>query len=265
MVENLLILAAIQGITEFLPISSSAHLILFPRLTGVADQGLVIDVAAHFGTLIAVILYNFRAIREMLAAFFSCGRYHREMLMPSVMVLVATVPLIIIGYLISHYDIVTLYLRNIQVIGWTTLIFGVLLGVSDRNQRERSMITITLREAIVIGLAQPLALIPGTSRSGICMTMARFSGLSRRASARFAMILSIPAILGASVQSTSDLMMTGAGDLIAAAMLVAVLALGFALVSISLMMRLIHHIGFMPFVLYRIVLGCILLLVAYIV
>lgn len=259
----LAILAIIQGITEFLPVSSSAHLAMFPELTGQADQGLLIDIAVHFGSLGAVILYNWQMLMRMGLSLISFGRFYGDHLTITIMALTATIPAIVVGYYISEYDIIDLYLRNLLVIGCATLFFGVILGLADRQTGHRNLKSITFFDAVVIGLAQPLAFIPGTSRSGICMTMARLSGLSRKASVQFAMILSIPVIIGASVKSGADIIWQDQMAVLDAAITAAGLAFITALISIAIMVWVIEKLGMMPFVIYRVILGIILIGLAF--
>ena len=259
----LAILAIIQGITEFLPVSSSAHLAMFPELTGQADQGLLIDIAVHFGSLGAVILYNWRMLMRMGLSLISFGRFYGDHLAITIMALTATIPAIVVGYYISEYDIIDLYLRNLLVIGCATLFFGIVLGLADRQIGHRNLRSITFFDAIIIGLAQPLAFIPGTSRSGICMTMARLSGLSRKASVQFAMILSIPVIIGASVKSGADIIWQDQMAVLDAAITAASLAFITALISIAIMVWVIEKLGMMPFVIYRVILGAILIGLAF--
>jgi len=260
--EYLAILAIIQGITEFLPVSSSAHLALFPSMMNQEDQGLVIDIAIHFGSLGAVILYNLRLLMAMGISLLTFGSRYRNLFPLTIIAIIASIPLVIIGYLFSRYDIVELYLRHMMVIGCASIFFGILLAFADRVPGRRQLTTLTLYDAVAIGLAQPLALIPGTSRSGICITIARMTGLNRTASVQFAMILSIPAILGASVKSASDMAMEGSVAMMDPALKAAGLSFIVALISITLMMRLIERIGMMPFVIYRVALGLLLISLA---
>ena len=262
--DYLIILAILQGITEFLPVSSSAHLAMFPQLIRQDDHGLLIDIAVHFGSLGAVVLYHIRLLISMAAALLTWGRGNYEHFILAILTITASVPLVIVGYLVSQYDIVTLYLRHLVIIGGASIIFGILLAYADNKSAQRRMATLTFSDALLIGLAQPLALIPGTSRSGICMTIGRMVGLSRTASVRFAMILSIPAILGATVKSASDIAMTGNFAILTPVLTAAALAFAVALITIAIMMRLIERIGMMPFVIYRVALGAVLILFAFV-
>ncbi|MFP4244228.1 MAG: undecaprenyl-diphosphate phosphatase [Ectothiorhodospira sp.] len=260
---QIVVLAIVQGITEFLPISSSAHLILFPRLAGWEDQGLAFDVAVHLGTLLAVVGY-FR--RDVLAMGRDWGRslWLRRRVGDSRLawaVLLGTVPVGLCGLLFN--DVISQALRSPLVIAWTTLGFGLLLWLSDgvarRVPRPRDEHSLTRLDILLIGCAQALALVPGTSRSGITMTAGLLLGLSRAAAARFSFLLSIPVILLAGGLSTWELV---SGDhpveWVAMGAGVVLSALS-AYACIHLFLRLLDRLGFLPFVLYRLLLGGMLL------
>jgi undecaprenyl-diphosphatase len=259
-----LILALLQGLTEFLPISSSAHLILLPRLLGWGDQGLAFDVAVHVGTLMAVVFY-FRHEVQRLAVAWSVSCLHRRMdadARLAWLLLLGTLPVAVAGLLL--HDVVETCLRSPLVIAWATIGFGVLLGLADRRGRQaRSEDSLTLTDVIWIGIAQALALIPGTSRSGITMTAALALGLTRTAAARFSFLLSIPVILMAGgFESLKLLQQPGPvawGELLLGTTVAAVSAY----LCIELFMRLIERIGMLPFVIYRLLLGVFLLLLFY--
>lgn len=260
---HITILALIQGITEFLPISSQAHLILVPVLTGWQDQGLIIDVAVHVGTLGAVALYFRRDLWLMLVAV---ARLIIGQSGPGtklvVNLAVATVPVLVAGYLVQRYAGGSL--RSAALIGWTTLGFGVLLYAADRlSLTIRRIEHMKLGAALAIGLAQALALVPGTSRSGITMTAARLSGFERTEAARFSMLLSIPVILGAGVLSGLELYEVADARLTITAAAAAVLAFGAALAAIAFLMRWLRSATFTPFVVYRVLLGIGLLVWVY--
>lgn len=260
---HLAILALVQGITEFLPISSSGHLVLVPFIMDWQDQGLLLDVAVHVGTLLAVMLYAWREIGMMLGGLWRLARGRvdqgtRLMLQ----VILGSIPVVIAGFLIAHYagDL----FRSIEVIAWTTLGFGILLGLADRaGMTVRRLEHMSYGSALAIGLAQVLALIPGTSRSGITMTMARFLGFERADAARFSLLLAIPAIAGAGTLSGIELWQSGNAALTRDAAIAAGLAFLSALVAIVLMMAWLRRAGFMPFVVYRILLGAVLLYMVY--
>lgn len=264
MVEQILLIAVIQGLTEFLPISSSGHLNLIHGLTEMDDQGLAMDVAVHLGTVIAVIAYNWRDIKKMAISVLTLGQQHRDLFGVSISAIVATIPAVIAGYMLNANDALVAMIRNVEVIAWTTLIFGIILGVSDRASGKRRFVTTNVGDAVAIGFAQVLALIPGTSRAGITMTAARFRGLSHRAAARFSMILSIPIILGSGILKAGDVMASGSTEMMVNMIIAAIIAMVVAFISIGAMMAIIQRVGFMPFVIYRVILGVILLGTVYI-
>ncbi len=202
---HLVILAAIQGITEFLPISSSGHLVLVPVFLGWPDQGLMMDVAVHVGTLLAVILYLYKDVGAMLGGVGRALKGRRDPGAKLFMLLVVgTIPVIGAGFALHHYA--PGMFRDMQVIAWATLGFGILLWIADQiGMTVRRIEHLGFFDVILIGLAQCLALIPGTSRSGITMTAARFIGMERPDAARFSMLLSIPVIIAAGTLSGIDL------------------------------------------------------------
>ena len=264
----MLTLAAVQGITEFLPVSSSAHLILVPKLTGWPDQGLLIDVAVHVGTLLAVILYFWKDNLAMNRAIFQSFRQlsNRRPLNPEfwlmIKLVLATIPVLIVGYIINRY--LGNAFRSLEVIGWTTLCFALLLLIADKlSMTIREIHHITFKGAIVIGLFQIFALIPGTSRAGITMTAARFQGIERRDAARFSLLLSIPVIFAAGCLKSFDLYILGNQAYFKEALIIAGLSFGFAMTAISLMMFWLRNFSYTPFVVYRIALGATLLFIAY--
>jgi len=260
---HLAILALVQGITEFLPISSSGHLVLVPYVMEWQDQGLMLDVAVHVGTLGAVMVYAWREIGMMLTGFWKLmrGRVDQGTRL-MLQVILGSIPVVIAGYAIAKYA--GGMLRSVEIIGWTTLGFGLLLGLADRvGMTVRRLEHMSYGGALAIGLAQVLALIPGTSRSGITMTMARFLGFERADAARFSLLLSIPAIAGAGTLTGIDLWQSGDVSLTRDALTAAGLSFASALVAIALMMAWLKHAGFMPFVVYRILLGALLLYLVY--
>lgn len=262
---NLALLAIIQGLTEFLPISSSGHLILLPTLTGLADQGLALDVAVHVGTLGAVILYFWPDVRQVLIGTGQLlrGRADSPAAMRALCLVVATIPVVIAGLVIAIMDWNAL-LRSTAVIGWTMLIFGLVLYWADKTgQTRRKAEGWTMKHAVIMGLWQALALIPGTSRSGITITAARHLGYAREDAARLAMLMSIPtilasgAVLGIDVLQEADWQTARDGAIAAAFAFVAALA------ALWGMMRLLRHVSFTPYVIYRVLLGLYLLWFAY--
>lgn len=259
---QLIVLALVQGITEFLPISSSAHLVLVPVLSDWRDQGLAFDIAVHVGTLIAVVTH-FRA---------DLGRMVRGALRPLAgarldadgrlawLVVLATIPVGLAG--LAFKDLVGTLLRSPVVIAWASIGFGLLLLLADRwGRRWRDEHGLRWRGALAIGLAQALALIPGTSRSGITMTAGLALGLDRVAAARFSFLLAMPVIALAGglqlVELASAETEVAWGRLLAATALSA----ASAWLCIHAFLAWIARIGMLPFVLYRVILGLVLLLI----
>ena len=256
---HLTILALIQGLTEFLPISSSGHLIIFPKLLDWQDQGITIDVAVHAGSLLAVLIFLWRDIGRILLELGQLARPGRPSAPPLLhLLLVASVPVLVVGFLIS--TVMQDLTRNIEVIGWATLLFGILLGFSDRMGMTLNRFQhMRYFDALLIGLAQILALIPGASRAGVTITAARFLGYERASAARFSLLLAIPAILGASVLKGLDIFLSNNVNLGIDFLIAAGISFCAALASISIMMKWLNRAGFMPFVVYRIIMGALLL------
>ena len=252
---HILILALVQGITEFLPISSSGHLILTSQVLGWPDQGLIIDVAVHVGTLFAVMLYFWRDIWEMTAGLLGMmrGRSNRGGRL-ALLIILATIPVVIAGFFGKSY--IETHLRSAEVIAWATLGFGILLWIADKTGMTVHRVEhLSWGNALFIGLMQVIALIPGTSRSGITMTAARFLGMERADAARFSMLLSIPTIIGAGVLSGYDLYKTGDLALGWDAGIAVALSFVTAIGAIWALMQWLRHAGFGLFVLYRILLA----------
>lgn len=252
---QIVILAIVQGITEFLPISSSGHLVLTSKLLGWPDQGLLMDIAVHAGTLFAVIAYFWRDLWEMLTGTAGALTGRRSSGLRMVLFLiVATLPVVIVGYFGMRY--ISTIFRSVEVIAWTTLLFGILLGITDRLcMTVRRLEHMNYAGALFVGLAQVLSLIPGTSRAGITMTACRILGMERRDAARFSMLMSIPTILAAATLASYEIYKEGDLALQYDAVLAACLAFATALIAIAVMMRWLMHATFMPFVVYRVILG----------
>lgn len=256
---QVIILALVQGLTEFLPISSSAHLILVPYLTDWPDQGLAFDVAVHVGTLTAVVLYFRKEIRTMFFSWIaSLGGSHSEDSKLAWAVLIGTIPVGLAGLLFK--DFISENLRTPLVIAATTIIFGLLLGYAYcAGKNKRSEYSLSLFDVIIIGCAQALALIPGTSRSGITITAGLFLGLTGEAAARFSFLLSIPVIvLAGGVETLDYLQVADIGDIQDLIIGAAISAVS-AYLCIHFFLKLIERIGMAPFVFYRLLLGLMLL------
>jgi len=260
--SQILVLALVQGITEFLPISSSAHLILAPLLLGYADQGLAFDVSVHVGTLAAVVLYFRRELATMTRDLLRSATGRAPATPDSRlawMIVFATVPVVIAGLLMK--GLVETELRSPLVIAATTIGFGVLLWVFDRRgRRVRDEYSVGWRDALVVGLAQAVALIPGTSRSGITITAGLALGLTREAASRFSFLLSIPTILMSGGLVTLDLIRATTPVNWTELSIGAFLAFVTAYACIHYFLKFIERISMLPFVLYRFALGIVILI-----
>ncbi len=262
---HLLLVAIVQGVTEFLPVSSSGHLILIPYFTGLQDQGLAIDVAVHVGTLFAVMLFFRRDVLLCVSGIprLLAGKIDTPGSKLMFLLIAATIPVVIAGVILKITGLVDM-LRSATVIGWAMLVFGLVLYWADRREPSpKTTSDWSIKDAIKLGLWQVIALIPGTSRSGITITGARTLGYTRTDAAKISMLMSIPTIiasgvlLGAELIASADISMARDG---AIAALFSFLA---ALLALTLMMRLLKSVSYTPYVLYRIVLGLGILWVAY--
>ncbi|WP_171103923.1 undecaprenyl-diphosphate phosphatase [Ruegeria sp. HKCCD7255] len=262
---QLILVAIIQGVTEFLPISSSGHLILLPGLTGLDDQGLAIDVAVHVGTLGAVVLYFWQDVKQALIGIpqVLSGRITSPQARLALCLGIATIPVVLVG-LVLHVTGWNEAMRSVAVIGWAMLGFGLVLYVMDqRGAQTKTAADWGIRDAVVMGLWQVLALIPGTSRSGITITGARQLGYSREDGARIAMLMSIPTILASGALLSVDVIRQADAQLAKDGAIAAAFAFIAALLALTLMMRLLRSISFTPYVIYRVIVGFILLVIAY--
>lgn len=261
----LALLALIQGITEFLPISSSGHLILLPNLMGTEDQGQAIDVAVHVGTLGAVILYFWRDVRAAIIGTprLLMGRIDTPGAKLAFLLVIATIPVILFGLFLEITGIYD-HLRSIAVIGWTMLIFGLVLYWADQTgKHEKQSENWDVRDAMTMGLWQAIALIPGTSRSGITITAARYLGYDRESAARVAMLMSIPTIIASGVFAGAEVIATADAETARDGAIAAALSFVAALGALVLMFRLLRSVSFTPYVIYRVILGVVLLVIAY--
>lgn len=257
-----ILLAILQGLTEFLPISSSAHLILPSQLFGWAEQGLAFDVAVHVGSLLAVVTYFRKEIKSMIGAWFAwvfAGNKTNDGRLAWA-VLWGTIPVGLVGLAFNHFKIVDDYLRTIEVIAATTIIFALVLWWADNQAKQvRDEHNLKIKDIIFIGCAQALALVPGTSRSGITMTAALMLGLNRVAAARFSFLLSIPAIVLPGGLKSYELATSG-DPVNWSFMLVGTLVSAMAaLTCIHYFLILLDKVGFKPFIYYRLLLGVVLI------
>jgi undecaprenyl-diphosphatase len=257
---QIVVLALIQGLTEYLPVSSSAHLILGSVLLGWPDQGLAFDVATHLGTLLAVLLYFRRELAAMARACLNPAdtpQQKRERALALYLV-AGSIPALALGFVFS--GLVETYLRDIRVIAWTTLGFGLLLWLADAvGSKRRGLADMRLGPAVLIGLAQAAALVPGVSRSGITITAGRFLGFAPAAAARFSFLLAIPVIAAAGAYGALQVARGDAAIDWAQFLLAAGLAAIAGWICIAAFLALLNRVGLVPFVLYRLLLGLALL------
>lgn len=262
---HLFLVAAIQGVTEFLPVSSSGHLILLPGLTGMEDQGQVVDVAVHVGTLGAVVLYFRHDVGKALIGLGQLAKGHRDSAEARLALglIVATIPVILLGLALKLTGL-DAALRSVAVIGWTMLGFGLVLYWADqKGTAQLAARDWSLRHALVMGLWQAIALIPGTSRSGITITGARMLGYERSEAARLSMLMSIPTIIASGVLLGGEVIATADAAAARDGAIAAIMAFFAALAALAFMMRLLRSVSYTPYVIYRVILGVILLVIAY--
>ncbi|MEM7299853.1 MAG: undecaprenyl-diphosphate phosphatase [Pseudomonadota bacterium] len=261
--EQIIVLAIVQGLTEFLPISSSGHLILIPAFTGWPDQGVVTDVMVHVGSLFAVIAYFWRDVVRLFWGGLDLLRLRfNDNSLLALYILLATIPAVAFGLYLKTSGWADA-MRGVEIVAWNAIIFGVLLYLADRfGATTKVMEDMKLRPALIIGVAQALALIPGTSRSGITMTAARVLGFERAEAARFSFLLGIPAIAGAGAFTVLDLVQSGQ-SVSSGAIWAAVLTFFSALAAIALLMALVRRTTFLIFVAYRLALGLLLFAMLY--
>ena len=255
-----LIIALVQGITEFLPISSSGHLILIPYLTNLPDQGPLIDVAVHIGSLLAIIIYFFKDVVGLAKGGFATVGIGSAPEQKRLFwwVAIGTIPAVIVGLFLKTGGYMEGF-RITDLVAINLIAYGLLLGVADRvGKQEKSYEDLTMRDAIIVGLAQALALIPGTSRSGVTMTAARFLGYKRVEAARFSFLLAIPAVAGAGLLAALDLAEATA-QMQWDAIVAGVLTFISAFVTMAFLMSFLKKASMLVFVIYRVALGCALL------
>ncbi|WP_413111181.1 undecaprenyl-diphosphate phosphatase [Thaumasiovibrio sp. DFM-14] len=254
-----MVLALIQGLTEFLPISSSAHLILPSALLGWDDQGLAFDVAVHVGSLAAVMIYFRKEVVALLSSWLGSmfkGERSPEAKLAWI-IIVATLPAGILGLFLD--DIIDLYLRSPYVIACTTILFGLLLWWADKHSlQQQTEYQVTWKKALFIGFAQAAAMIPGTSRSGATMTAALYLGFTREAAARFSFLMSMPIILAAGGYLTMKSVSVGAPIELGPLLIGIAVSFVSAYACIHYFLKLVTHLGMLPFVIYRLGLGAFL-------
>lgn len=262
---HIFLVAIIQGLTEFLPVSSSGHLILLSQVTSLPDQGLAIDVAVHVGTLGAVIIYFWKDAKSAFAGLPRAftGRIDTDDARLALLLIIATLPVILAGLILKVTGLYDM-LRSVAVIGWTMILFGIALWWADqRSEQVRTETDWSFQTALKMGLWQALAIIPGTSRSGIVITGARHLGFTRHDSAKLAMLMSIPTIIASGALLSVDVIREADLALARDASIAAAFSFVAALLALTLMMRLLRSVSFTPYVVYRVALGATLLIIAY--
>lgn len=249
---EILILALIQGVSEFLPISSAAHFVLISRYYEFNNQNLLIDICLHLGSLIAIIFY----FRKDLYNFIQNKKF-------LIKILIGTIPIIPVGYVLYQTGLIN-HLRNLEIIGWTTLIFGIILYISDKTKSNKNIITgFTNKSAIIIGLFQIISLIPGVSRSGITITSGRFLGFSRFDSAKISFFLSIPTLAAASVLGIYNIYKVESAELNFLAIIAVIFSSIFSYFTIALFLNYIRKFNLNVFVIYKIFLSLLILFIVY--
>lgn len=250
--SDIILLSLIQGITEFLPISSSSHLIIFSNFLKFQDQSLSIDISLHMGSFFAVIVFFSKDIIDFTKnkiLFFK--------------ILLGSVPIIFAGFLLVKYNLID-QLRNIKIIGWTTLFFGILLFFSDKFKTDKSMESgLNFKSIIFIGFMQILALIPGTSRSGISITTARFLQYNRYDAAKISFLLSIPTLGAVSLFGIGNIIFEKNTEFSVLNILAIFLSFIFSFITIKFFLSYLKKFSLKVFILYRVILGIIILILAY--
>jgi len=249
---EILILSTIQGVFEFLPVSSAAHLVLVSKYYAFNNQSLLIDICLHLGSLIAIIIY----FRNDLFNFIKNKNF-------LIKILIGTTPIIPIGYIVYQTGMIN-HLRNLEIIGWMSLVFGVLLYISDKSKILKSIDKdFDNKSAIIIGLFQVLALIPGVSRSGITITSGRFLGFNRFDSAKISFFLSIPTLAVASILGIYNIYKVESPELNFLAIIAVIFSFIFSYITIALFMKFIKKFTLNIFIVYRIVLSLFILTLVY--
>ena len=250
---EILILSLVQGVTEFLPISSSSHIILFSKFMNFISEDLILNVSLHIGSFFAVIVF----FRKEILSFF----IYRKIF---ILIIIASLPIILCGYLISQTGIIN-DLRSLKVIGWTTVVFGILLYFSDKKENEKNLeINFDIKSALIIGILHIFSLIPGVSRSGIAITAARFLKYDRVNAARISFLLSIPTLLAVTVFGIYNIYITDSFDIIKFNFSSIVLSFIFSYITMAVFLNYIKKASLDIFVYYRVVLGILILIFAYV-
>ena len=249
---EVLILSLIQGITEFLPISSSSHLILFSKLTNFQNQSLSLDVSLHIGSFLAVITFFYKDLIKFLK--------NKDLF---IKILISSLPVMILGFLLVQTDLIS-ELRNIKVIGWMTLLFGVLLYISDKfNMHKNIESDFTYKSALAIGFFQMISLVPGVSRSGITITAARLLKFNRYDAAKISFLLSIPTLAVVSIFGIKNILSAENMNISFLNLFSILLSFVFSFITIKYFLQYIKSFSLDIFVIYRVILGIVILSFAY--
>ena len=249
---EILILSIVQGVSEFLPISSMAHLVLISKYYVFVNQNLLIDIFLHLGSLLAVIIY----FRNDLFNFIKNKNF-------LIKIIIATIPIVPIGFIFYQTGIVN-QIRNLEVIGWASLIFAILLYLSDKTKNRKKIYQdFSIKSAIFIGLFQGLALIPGVSRSGITITAGRLLGYERFDSAKISFFLSIPTLFAASVLGIYNIYKEGSAELNFLAIIAVIFSFIFSYLTIAIFLNFIKKFSLKIFVIYRVIISVFILAIVY--
>jgi len=249
---EVLILSIIQGITEFLPVSSSSHLIIVSKYLNFDNQSLSVDVSLHIGSFIAVVTYFRKDIFNFIK--------NKDLFFK---IIISSIPVMLVGFLLIKFDLID-QLRNTKVIGWTTIIFGIFIYISDKCDLNKKIENdFTFKSAITIGILQILSLIPGVSRSGITISAARISKFNRYDSAKISFLLSIPTLAAVSLFGFRNLIISENADFTTLNLISISLSFIFSLITIKFFLNYIKNFNLSLFVIYRIILGIFLLIIAY--
>ena len=248
---EILILSAVQGISEFLPISSSAHLIIVSNLYDLKANSLLIDISLHLGSLLAIIFFFRKDLLDL--------KNNQKLLK---LIIVGSIPLIIFGYLLHSTELINLF-RNIEIIAWTTLLFGIILFFADQRKIDQNISSnLNIRSIIFIGLFQILALIPGVSRAGITMTAARFLKFNRVDSGKISFLLSIPALAGASFLGLKDIPKESL-EINILVIIAVILSFVFSYITVKFFLKYLNKFSLNVFVIYRLIIALILISIIY--
>jgi len=249
---EILILSIIQGVSEFLPVSSVAHLVLISKYYSFNNQNLLIDICLHLGSLLAIIFYFRNDLFNLIK--------NKDFL---IKIVIGTIPIIPIGYILYETGLIN-HLRSLETIGWMSLLFGILLYISDKSKVTKKIDTeFTIKTAITIGLFQILSLVPGVSRSGITITSGRILGFDRFDSAKISFFLSIPTLTAASLLGIYNIFKEGSAELNFLAIIAIIFSFIFSYITIALFLNFIKKFSLNIFIIYRLILSLIILSIVY--